>query len=75
MSNPQKTIVVTGSLENFSRQQIEQTIKDNGGKVSSSVSKNTRPVATLTSMVGPSPLAVTTVLAATKAVSSMTEKL
>jgi DNA ligase (NAD+) len=36
-----QTIVVTGTLENFSRQQIEQTIKENGGKVSSSVSKNT----------------------------------
>jgi DNA ligase (NAD+) len=34
-------IVVTGTLENFSRDQIEQTIKDNGGKVSSSVSKKT----------------------------------
>jgi len=36
-----KTIVVTGTLENFTRQQIEQTIKDNGGKNSSSVSKKT----------------------------------
>ena len=36
-----KTIVVTGTLEHFSRQQIEQAIKDNGGKVSSSVSKKT----------------------------------
>jgi DNA ligase (NAD+) len=36
-----KTIVVTGSLENFTRSQIEQFIKDNGGKVSSSVSKET----------------------------------
>ncbi|MGD0077707.1 MAG: NAD-dependent DNA ligase LigA [Sedimentisphaerales bacterium] len=36
-----KTIVVTGSLKNFTRSQIEQFIKDNGGKVSSSVSKNT----------------------------------
>jgi DNA ligase (NAD+) len=36
-----KTIVVTGTLKNFSRQQIEQAIKDNGGKVSSSVSKKT----------------------------------
>ncbi|MBN2183306.1 MAG: NAD-dependent DNA ligase LigA [Sedimentisphaerales bacterium] len=35
------TIVVTGTLKNFSRQQIEQAIKDNGGKSSSSVSKNT----------------------------------
>jgi DNA ligase (NAD+) len=36
-----KTFVVTGTLENFSRSQIEQTIKDNGGKISSSVSKKT----------------------------------
>jgi DNA ligase (NAD+) len=35
------TFVVTGTLENFSRSQIEQTIKDNGGKISSSVSKKT----------------------------------
>jgi len=36
-----KTIVVTGTLENFSRQQIEQAIKQAGGKSSSSVSKKT----------------------------------
>ncbi len=36
-----KTVVVTGILENFTRQQIEQLIKDNSGKVSSSVSKKT----------------------------------
>jgi DNA ligase (NAD+) len=36
-----KTFVVTGTLENFSRTEIEQTIKQNGGKVTSSVSKNT----------------------------------
>jgi DNA ligase (NAD+) len=36
-----KTIVVTGTLQNFSRQQIEQAIRDAGGKVTSSVSKNT----------------------------------
>ncbi len=36
-----KTIVVTGTLENFSRQQIEQAIRQAGGKSSSSVSKNT----------------------------------
>ncbi|MDD5064522.1 MAG: NAD-dependent DNA ligase LigA [Phycisphaerae bacterium] len=36
-----KTIVVTGSLKNFTRDEIKQTIKDNGGKVSSSVSKKT----------------------------------
>ena len=35
------TIVVTGTLKNFTRQKIEQAIKDNGGKSSSSVSKNT----------------------------------
>ncbi len=36
-----KTIVVTGTLQNFSRSQIEQTIKQFGGKAASSVSKNT----------------------------------
>jgi DNA ligase (NAD+) len=36
-----KTIVVTGSLDNFNRQQIEQTIRQAGGKPSSSVSKKT----------------------------------
>jgi len=36
-----KTIVVTGSLENFTRQQAEQAIKQAGGKTSSSVSKKT----------------------------------
>jgi len=36
-----KTIVVTGSLENFTRQQIEQTIRQAGAKTSSSVSKKT----------------------------------
>ncbi len=36
-----KTIVVTGTLQNFSREQIEQVIRDAGGKASSSVSKNT----------------------------------
>jgi DNA ligase (NAD+) len=36
-----KTIVVTGTLENFSRQQAEQTIRQAGGKVTSSVSKKT----------------------------------
>jgi DNA ligase (NAD+) len=36
-----KTFVVTGTLANFSRSQIEQTIKENGGKLSSSVSKKT----------------------------------
>ncbi len=36
-----KTIVVTGTLENFSRQQIEEAIRNAGGKTSSSVSKST----------------------------------
>ncbi|MEE9370844.1 MAG: NAD-dependent DNA ligase LigA [Sedimentisphaerales bacterium] len=36
-----KTIVVTGTLENFTRQQAEQTIRQAGGKLSSSVSKKT----------------------------------
>jgi len=36
-----KTIVVTGELENFSRQQVEQAIRKAGGKASSSVSKKT----------------------------------
>jgi DNA ligase (NAD+) len=36
-----KTVVVTGTLKNFTRQQIEQAIRDAGGKVSSSVSKKT----------------------------------
>lgn len=35
------SIVVTGTLKNFTRQQIEQAIKDNGGKSASSVSKKT----------------------------------
>ena len=36
-----KTIVVTGELENFTRQQVEQEIKQAGGKAASSVSKKT----------------------------------
>jgi DNA ligase (NAD+) len=36
-----KTIVVTGTLKTFSRQSIELTIKDHGGKSASSVSKKT----------------------------------
>lgn len=36
-----KTIVVTGTLENFTRTQIAQAIKDAGAKTSSSVSKKT----------------------------------
>ncbi len=36
-----KTIVVTGTLEKFTRQQIEQAIRQAGAKASSSVSKRT----------------------------------
>jgi DNA ligase (NAD+) len=36
-----KTIVVTGTLEKYSRDEIGRLIKDNGGKVSSAVSKKT----------------------------------
>jgi DNA ligase (NAD+) len=36
-----KSIVVTGTLESFTRQGIKKAIKDNGGKSSSSVSKKT----------------------------------
>jgi DNA ligase (NAD+) len=36
-----KTLVVTGTLEKFSRKEIEDLIVSLGGKVSSSVSKNT----------------------------------
>jgi DNA ligase (NAD+) len=36
-----KTIVITGTLENFTRPQVELTIRDAGGKASSSVSKKT----------------------------------
>jgi len=36
-----KIIVITGMLENFSRQEIEQKIKENGGKSADSVSKKT----------------------------------
>lgn len=36
-----KTIVVTGSLESFSRLEIEEVIRSHGGKAGSSVSKNT----------------------------------
>lgn len=36
-----KTLVVTGTLEKYSRKQIEELIKDHGGKVASSVSKKT----------------------------------
>ncbi|MFA5252635.1 MAG: NAD-dependent DNA ligase LigA [Phycisphaerae bacterium] len=36
-----KTIVITGTLENFSRGQIEEAIRNAGGKATSTVSKNT----------------------------------
>lgn len=36
-----KTIVVTGTLEKFGRQQVEQAIRQAGGKASSGVSKKT----------------------------------
>ncbi|AQT67225.1 DNA ligase [Anaerohalosphaera lusitana] len=36
-----KTFVVTGTLSHFKRDDIKRTIKNNGGKASSSVSKNT----------------------------------
>lgn len=36
-----KTIVVTGSLESFSRAEIEEAIRSHGGKAASSVSKKT----------------------------------
>ncbi len=36
-----QTVVVTGTLKHYSRQSIEQTIKDHGGKTSGSVSKKT----------------------------------
>ena len=36
-----KTIVVTGTLKNFTRQEIEQKIRLAGGKAASSVSKKT----------------------------------
>lgn len=36
-----QTIVVTGTIVQFTRQQIEQIIKDHGGKTASSVSKKT----------------------------------
>ena len=37
-------IVVTGTLANYSRKEIEDTIKQNGGTVTSSVSKKTKYV-------------------------------
>lgn len=36
-----KTIVVTGTLESFGRSEIEEVIRNHGGKAASSVSKNT----------------------------------
>ncbi len=36
-----KTVVVTGSLENFTRQEAEQAVRQAGGKPSSTVSKKT----------------------------------
>jgi len=36
-----KTFVITGTLQNFTRQQAEQAVKQAGGKTSSSVSKKT----------------------------------
>jgi DNA ligase (NAD+) len=36
-----KTVVITGVLKEFSRQQAEQVVREAGGKVSSSVSKKT----------------------------------
>lgn len=38
------SFVVTGKLENYTRQEIENLIQDNGGRVTSSVSKNTNYV-------------------------------
>ena len=37
-------IVVTGTLANYSRKEIEDAIKQNGGTVTSSVSKKTKYV-------------------------------
>ena len=36
-----KTFVLTGTLPNYKRGEVEKMIKDNGGKTSSSISKNT----------------------------------
>jgi len=37
----QKTVVVTGTLQQLTRQQVQQTLRDAGAKVTSSVSKRT----------------------------------
>jgi DNA ligase (NAD+) len=37
----QQTFVITGTLQNFSRDEIKELIENNGGKVSGSVSKKT----------------------------------
>lgn len=37
-----QTFVITGTLEKYSRQDASQKIENFGGKVSSSVSKNTK---------------------------------
>jgi len=46
----QQTFVITGTLENFSRDEIKELIENNGGKVSGSVSKKTSYV-----IIGDSP--------------------
>jgi len=46
----EQTFVVTGTLENFSRDEIKELIENNGGKVSGSVSKKTSYV-----IIGDSP--------------------
>ena len=53
-----KTVVVTGTLQNYGRKEIEDTIKLHGGKATSSVSKNTDYV-----VVGDTPAARPTRLA------------
>ena len=41
MSLSEKTYVITGSFINMSRQDIEQSIIDNGGRVTGSISNKT----------------------------------
>ena len=36
-----KTVVITGTLEKYSRSEAERLVKDHGGKATSSVSKKT----------------------------------